>query len=104
MRCALRQPSPIAGRYPNVLAVLLEREWKSMTEEGALSVEESLRRLEEIVKQLEGDEVSLEESLELFEEGVRLADSLKKRLEESELRVKKVLESTEGFQLEDFEL
>jgi len=82
----------------------MPREARGMPEAPhELGVEEALRRLEEIVRSLEDDEVSLEESLKLFEEGVRLADSLKKRLEESELRVKKVLESTEGFRLEDFE-
>ncbi len=70
--------------------------------EPQLSVEEALSRLEQIVKSLESEGVSLEESLKLFEEGVRLADALKKRLEESELRIKKVLESSEGFRLEDF--
>lgn len=69
-----------------------------------LKVEEALARLEQIVRSLEGEAVSLEESLKLFEEGVRLADSLKKRLEESELRVRKVLEEAEGFRLEDFEV
>ena len=68
------------------------------------SVEKALARLEQIVKSLEGDDVSLEESLKLFEEGVVLAAPLKKRLEEGELRVKKVLESTEGFRLDDFEI
>jgi exodeoxyribonuclease VII small subunit len=72
--------------------------------EEPLSVEEALGRLEQIVKSLESDTVSLEESLRLFEEGVRLADALKRRLEESELRVKKVLEGVEGFRLEDFEV
>jgi len=70
---------------------------------GELRVEEALARLEEIVRTLEGDEISLEDSLRLFEEGVRLADALKRRLEESELRVRKVLEEAEGFRLEDFE-
>ncbi len=72
--------------------------------EKELSVEEALTRLEQIVKSLEGEDVSLEESLKLFEEGVRVADRLKKRLEEGELRVKKVLQSTEGFRLDDFEI
>lgn len=76
----------------------------SVMPEKELSVEEALSRLEQIVKSLEGEDVSLEESLKLFEEGVRLADRLKKRLEEGELRVKKVLESTEGFRLDDFEI
>ena len=78
---------------------------KEMESQGqGLRVEEALARLEEIVRSLESDEVSLEDSLRLFEEGVRLADALKKRLEESELRVRKVLEEAEGFRLEDFDL
>ena len=78
---------------------------KEMEPQGqGLRVEEALARLEEIVRSLESDEVSLEDSLRLFEEGVRLADALKKRLEESELRVRKVLEEAEGFRLEDFDL
>ena len=72
--------------------------------EAPIRVEDALARLEEIVQSLENEQVSLEESLALFEEGVRLADALKTRLEESELRVKKVLESVEGFRLEDFEV
>lgn len=67
-----------------------------------LNVEEALARLEEIVKALEGDEIKLSESLKLFEEGVKLASSIKKRLEESELQVRKVLEGVEGFKVEDF--
>ncbi|MBI1730745.1 exodeoxyribonuclease VII small subunit [Candidatus Acetothermia bacterium] len=69
----------------------------------SVQVEKALARLEEIVKSLDASELSLEDSLKLFEEGVKLADSLKKRLEESELRVKKVLESAEGFRVTDFE-
>jgi len=77
---------------------------RSPSEPSGLRVEEALGRLEEIVRRLEGEAVPLEEALRLFEEGVRLADAIKKRLEESELRVKKVLEDSEGFRLEDFSL
>ena len=72
--------------------------------EDAPGVEATLTRLEEIVASLESEGVSLERSLALFEEGVQLADGLKKRLEESELRVKQVIEDAEGFRLEDFDL
>jgi len=70
--------------------------------EEKLDVEKALARLEEIVKALEGDEIKLDESLKLFEEGVKLASVIKKRLEESELKVRKVLEEAEGFKVEDF--
>lgn len=73
------------------------------TDDGQ-DVEATLTRLEAIVAALENEDVSLERSLALFEEGVQLADHLKKRLEESELRVKQVIEDAEGFRLEDFDL
>lgn len=72
--------------------------------DDAPGVESTLTRLEEIVASLESEDVSLERSLALFEEGVQLADGLKKRLEQSELRVKQVIEDAEGFRLEDFDL
>lgn len=71
-------------------------------EKKSLKVEPALARLEEIVRQLENEQISLEQSLELFEEGVKLADAIHKRLSEAQLRVKKVLEEAESFKLEDF--
>jgi exodeoxyribonuclease VII small subunit len=68
-------------------------------------VEEQLRRLEEIVQRLEGEAVSLEESIALFEEGVELAVAVRRRLEASEERIKQIVEKSEGlFSLEDFDL
>ena len=68
-------------------------------------VEERLRRLEAIVQKLESEAVSLEESIALFEEGVELAVQVRKRLEASEGRIKRIVERSEGlFSLEDFDL
>lgn len=70
-----------------------------------LPVEERLRRLEAIVQRLESEAVSLEESIALFEEGVELAVQVRKRLEASEGRIKRIVERSEGlFSLEDFDL
>jgi exodeoxyribonuclease VII small subunit len=44
-----------------------------MAENKAATFEASLKRLEEIVHQLEGDAVSLDRSVELFQEGRELA-------------------------------
>ena len=41
--------------------------------ENKLSYEQSVSRLEEIVKLLENGELPLEESMKLFEEGTRLS-------------------------------
>jgi exodeoxyribonuclease VII small subunit len=63
----------------------------------------ALARLEEIVRQLESEQISLEESLELFEEGVKLADSIQKEAERgSACASRKSLEEAETFKTEDF--
>ena len=49
--------------------------------------EESLKRLEKIVEELEGGALTLEVSLKRYEEGVRLAQQLSKRLEQAQRRV-----------------
>lgn len=68
-------------------------------------VEEQLERLDEIVQKLESESVSLDESIALFEEGVELAVRVRKRLEASEGRIKRIIEKSEGlFSLEDFDL
>jgi exodeoxyribonuclease VII small subunit len=55
------------------------------------SFEESTRRLAQIVAELEGGDLPLERSLQLFEEGVRLARSAQERLERAERRVEELL-------------
>lgn len=53
--------------------------------------EESMRRLSDIVDELESGELSLEESLARFEEGVRLARASQSRLDEAEAKVEVLL-------------
>lgn len=55
------------------------------------SFEESVRRLSDIVEQLEEGELPLEKSLELFEEGIKLARVSKARLDAAEKRVEELL-------------
>ncbi len=59
--------------------------------EAPLSFEASAERLTAIVKELEGGELSLEESLRLFEEGVRVAREAQARLDAAEQRVDELL-------------
>ena len=49
--------------------------------------EEAIARLEVIVKTMEGDAVSLDESLSLYEEGIALVRRLSRELDEAEQRV-----------------
>jgi exodeoxyribonuclease VII small subunit len=58
--------------------------------------EGSLKRLEEIVSQLEGSKLDLEQSLEIFEEGVKLVRFCASRLDEAERRIEILLTDKEG--------
>ena len=60
-------------------------------ESAALSFEDALKRLGQIVEQLESGTLPLEESLLLFEEGVRLARASQARLDAAERRVEELL-------------
>lgn len=62
----------------------------------SITFEASISRLEEIVKTLEGGQVSLEESVKLFEEGAKLAASCDKLLSEAELKVTKLVQGPDG--------
>ncbi len=60
-------------------------------DKDAPSFEDAARRLAEIVEQLEGDALSLEQSIALFEEGVRVNRQAQARLDEAEKRVEELL-------------
>ena len=55
--------------------------------ENKLTFEESIKRLEEIVRSLENGETPLEESITLFEEGVKLSKYCNSLLETAEQKV-----------------
>ena len=61
-----------------------------------LPVEAAIARLEEIVKAMEGDAVSLDESLSLYEEGVALVRRLNRELDEAEQRVQILQRTPDG--------
>ncbi len=64
--------------------------------------EESLGRLEEIVKKMETGDMSLEESLKAFEEGIKLARQCAKKLDEAERRVDILLKQEEELVVKPF--
>lgn len=70
-----------------------------------MKINEALTKLEGITKQLEKDDLLLEEALRLFEQGIALATKIKTDLDQAKLHINKVIESTEGiFVLEKFDL
>jgi exodeoxyribonuclease VII small subunit len=58
--------------------------------------EGSLKRLEEIVAQLEDNKLALEQSLAIFEEGVKLVRFCASRLDDAERRIEMLLADKEG--------
>lgn len=62
--------------------------------------EKSLIELENIIKKLESEEVSLDESIALFEKGVVLSNECRKTLEKAENKII-TLTDAEGEKLDD---
>ena len=58
--------------------------------------EQSLARLEEIVRRLESPNLPLDDAMKLFEEGMNLSRDCQKQLEQSEARVEILLRKTGG--------
>ena len=58
--------------------------------------EQSISELEEIVSQLEGGNVTLDESLELFEKGIKLSKSCQQMLDAAEKKVSILMTNSDG--------
>lgn len=61
-----------------------------------MSFEESITKLEEIVKDLEDENISLEESMEKFEMGIKLSSNCLKKLNEAEGKIEELTRSGDG--------
>ena len=58
--------------------------------------EKAFKDLETIVQRLEGEELPLDQSLQLFEEGIRLSRFCHQRLEEVEKKIELILADAKG--------
>ena len=63
--------------------------------------EESMVRLEQIVRAMERGVVPLEESLKLFQEGTELVRSCGKLLDDAQLQVNKIMTAADGSPVEE---
>lgn len=63
--------------------------------------EESMQRLEQIVRTMERGDVALEESLKLFQEGTELVQSCGKLLDQAQLQINTVLAGADGSPTEE---
>lgn len=62
-----------------------------MAEKESLSIEESLKKLDEIVTTVENETLPLEKCLAIFEEGMQIIKDLEKRLSEAESKLAKIV-------------
>ena len=68
--------------------------------EEKMNFEQSLARLDEIVRRMERGDVALDEALSLFEEGTALAKSCNQLLDEAELKVVQLTKGAHGTPVE----
>lgn len=64
--------------------------------EKNMTFEQSMQRLEQIVRAMERGDVALDESLKLFQEGTQLVQNCEKLLEEAKLQIHKVMTTADG--------
>ena len=69
----------------------------------AMTYEEAIKRLEEIVSLLENNEIALEDSIALFQEGIKLSKICNDKLNNIEDKVAKILvdDKLEDLEIED---
>jgi exodeoxyribonuclease VII small subunit len=64
--------------------------------------EDSLKKLEDIVKKMEAGDMPLDEALKSFEEGVKLIRSCQEKLDEAQRRVGMLLGKEDSLQVKQF--
>lgn len=64
------------------------------------SFEQSLKQLEQIVRELESGDLPLELALKKFEEGMELSKFCSQKLEETERRINQLMQNSSGAVLE----
>ena len=62
----------------------------------AKNFEESIERLEEIVRLLETGEAGLDESIKLYSEGIKLVGECNKKLDDTEKKIKLLTLNSDG--------
>lgn len=63
---------------------------------AAMSFEEALKALEEVVGRLESGEVPLDKSIDLYERGERLRKACQARLDAAQARIEKIVSGPDG--------
>ena len=66
-----------------------------------MTFEQSMQRLEQIVRAMERGDVALEESLKLFQKGTELVRNCNQLLDDAQLQVKKIMTAPDGSPVEE---
>lgn len=75
-----------------------------MSKENNGNFEESMKKLEDIVIELENGNLNLDESVNKFEEGMKISKQCNKILEEAEKKITILLENDGELEEENFEV
>jgi exodeoxyribonuclease VII small subunit len=63
---------------------------------SALSFEEALRALEDVVRRLESGDVALDDSISLYERGEKLRAACQARLDAAQARIERIVAGPDG--------
>lgn len=72
---------------------------EQIPEEKQMSIEESFRKLQEILEKMEAEDVTLEQSFACYEEGMKLVRACSEKIEQVE---HKVMQLNEDGSLDEF--
>lgn len=72
-------------------------------EVAKMSFEESIKTLEDLVKELEAGGIDLDRSIEIYEKAVILRNHCREILDEGERRIQKIMETSGSVKVEDLE-
>lgn len=70
----------------------------------ALTFEEAIKRLEEVVETLESGEVPLEKAIDLFQDGMLLSQVCSEKLDKAEQKIETLLENGDVLETRPIEL
>ncbi len=73
-----------------------------MTDVKEMTFEEAITQLEELVKKLEGGNLDLDQSLEIYEQAIELRTRCREILENSERKVQQLMATANGSVKEEF--
>ena len=98
---AIKLLASLRGKRGKYVAVQYEEKIMVKTDKN-FTFEENLKKLENIVDQLESGEIDIEKSVELYEKGMLLKNNCEAKLKKVELQIKKIKMENNKIQKEDF--